>query len=445
MDELGRLAEFVVDLDFDDLPAAVVDRARLVLADTVGVIIAGMREAEVRALADHAAALFPGPAQLFGHPGRSTPAWSVLVHGTAGTTLEMDEGHAHARGHAAIHAVPVAIALAQANRLDGRETLTALIAGYEVAARAGVGTRLRKPVHPFGTWGVLGSAAIAARVGGLGAEGLAGVLEVAASYAIAASFETAYQGANVRNTYAGLVNKLGLLAAELYPLGIRGEPGGLETAFGQILGDSFDPAALIDGLGERFEIMRGYFKPYSGCRYTHAAIDAVLNLREDAEILIEEIESVEVATYDIAAHLSNPAPQTPLAGRFSTPFVVAATLIHGSAGPEIFEPEVLRNPGVLDLSARVTVREEPSFTAMTPARRPAKVTLRFNDGSERERTVTSSKGDPDQPMSADEIRDKFQSLVAPTLGAERAGVLWEQIGQFDTLSDVSGLAESLKP
>ncbi len=331
------------------------------------------------------------------------------------------------------------MALAGAQGADGREALAALILGYEVAARAGVASRLRKSVHPFGAWGVLGSAAVAARFKQLGAQDLAGALEVAASYAITPSFETAYQGANVRNTYAGMVNRLGLLAADLYMLGFRGENGALQTAFGEILGLSFDPAALVDGLGERFEIMRGYFKPYSGCRYTHAAIDAVLGLRGEAPLDVEALESVEVATYDIAAHLSNPAPSTPLAGRFSTPFVVAATLIRGSAGPEIFAPEMLRDPAVLDLSSRVEVREEPSFTAMTPARRPAKVTLRYKDGSQRERTVTGSKGDPDQPMTPDELRAKFRSLVEPSLGRDGARRLWDRIGRLEELPDVSAL------
>jgi 2-methylcitrate dehydratase PrpD len=443
MEELNQLARFVATLTFDSLPPAVVERAKWILRDTVGVIIGGMAEPEVAALAGYAAGTAPGPAILFGHGGHTTEGWAALVHGTAGTTLEMDEGHAFARGHAAIHAVPPA--LAQGYWTSGREVIAAMVAGYEVAARMGVATRLRQPVHPFGAWGVLGAAAVAAWFKGFKAEDVVNTLELAASYAITPSFETAYQGATVRNTYAGMVNRLGLLAADFYDLGFRGQRGGIQTTFGEILGQSFDPSALSDGLGQRYEMMRGYFKPYSGCRYTHAAIDAVLSLQADEPVDVDDLASVDVFTYDIAAHLSDPAPKTPLAGRFSTPYVVAATLVNGSAGPELFVPEMLANYQVLDLAARVNVGENADFTAMTPAQRPAQVILHFKDGRRRERTVYGSKGDPDQPMSGDELKAKFYGLCEPCLGPERTRRAWDELGRFEQLEDVQGTLEMLAP
>jgi 2-methylcitrate dehydratase PrpD len=445
MEELYQLAQFVADTQYETIPGEVMERAHWIMRDTVGVIIGGMREPEVHALAEHATQTAAGPATLFGHGGSSSPAWAALVHGTAGTTLEMDEGHAFARGHAAIHAVPAALALGQATRASGREIMTAMVVGYEVAARAGVATRLRPEVHPFGTWGVLGAATVGAKYKGYDARGVAGTLELAASYAISPSFETAYQGANVRNSFAGLVNYLGLFAADLYGLGFRGERGALQTVFGHILGASFDPQPLGEELGKRYEMMRGYFKPYSACRYTHAAVDAVLALKAASTANISNISAIEVATYDIATSLNDPAPQTPLAGRFSLPYVVAATLIQGSAGPEIFAPDLLADPAILALAAKVTVVEEKAFTAMTPARRPARVKLIYQDGHQQAETVTGSKGDPDQPMSNAELEMKFLGLVSPTVGPGKAQQTWQELGALAETACLDGLWPLLVP
>jgi 2-methylcitrate dehydratase PrpD len=442
---LDQLAAFVASTTFETLPVEVIDRAKWVLRDTIGVIVAGMAEPEVQALADYAVEQAPGSSSLFGHPGRATAAWASLVHGTAGTSLELDEGHAFARGHAAIHAVPPALALAQAREASGRDAIAAMVVGYEVAARAGVATRLRPPVHPFGAWGVLGAAAAGVWFKGFEAHDVAGTLELAASYAISSSFETAYQGATVRNTYAGVVNRLGLLAVDFYELGFRGEAGGLQTAFGEILGHTFDSSALSEGLGQRYEMMRGYFKPYSGCRYTHAAIDAVLDLRAEEAIALEDLDSIDVATYDIAAHLTDPEPKTALAGRFSLPYVVAATVTNGSAGPEIFTPEMLADPTVLGISRRVHVSEDKAFTTMTPANRPAQVTLHFKDGTQRAKTVYGSKGDPDQPMTAAELESKFYQLTRPILGHDRALQAWVELDRLEQWLHLDRVAQLLVP
>lgn len=444
MNELHQLAQFVANTTFEQLPPDVIARAQAVARDTAGVITAGMAEPEVRALADHAVVTAPGKARLLGHGGRVTAARAALVHGTAGTTLEMDEGHAYARGHAAIHALPVALALAQEHDAGGAQALTAFVVGYEVAARAGVATHLRAPVHPFGTWGVLGAAATAAYFKGFDAEAVAGALELAAAYAISPSFEAALQGANGRNTYAGLVNRLGMLAVDLHDLGFRGERGALHTTFGEILGRQFEPTALADGLGQRYEIMRGYFKPYSACRYTHAAVDAALALRDEDDDM-QQVQSVDVETYDLAARLADPRPATPLAARFSMPYVVAVTLLCGDAGPRSFRPPILHDPAVLDLARRVRVREESAFTAMTPARRPARVCLHMANGSRREATVTVTRGDPERPMSAQELRQKFEQLVQPVVGAEAAALAWERWGHLSRLARLDELMTLLTP
>jgi 2-methylcitrate dehydratase PrpD len=445
MNEIERLAQFAAELAFEQLPQPVIDRAIAVVRDTVGVILGGSRDTDVRRLAEWVGAQHPGASSLFGFADRAAPEWATLVHATAATTIEMDEGHAFARGHAAIHAVPTALALGEARNHSGPEVLTALVAGYEVAARVGVATDLRRPVHPFGAWGVLGAAAVGARLRGFDSTAMTGVLHLAAAYAINPSFAAALEGANSRNTYAGLVNQLGLLAVDLYELGFQGAAGGVCTTFGEILGERFRRAALVEDLGDRYEILRGYFKPYSACRYTHAAVDAALALRAQRAIDAGEIERIEVETYDFAARLNGAQPQTTLAGRFSIPFVVASTLVTGGAGPEIFQPERLTDPALLSLAARVSVVEDPALTAMTPARRPARLRIFLTGGDTGEILVTQSKGDPDLPMSAGELRAKFDSLATPAVGAVRAARLWELLGDLPHLSDWTDLADLTQP
>ena len=443
MKELRQLAEFVASTRFCDLPAEVVERAKGVLRDTVGVIIGGLGEPENGRLARYALERHPGQATLFGHGGKVSPEWAALVHGTAGTSLELDEGHAFAKGHAAIHAAPTALALAEVHDASGAEMLTAFVLGYEVAARAGVATQLRPQVHPFGAWGVLGAAAVAGRFGKLEPADLGGVLELAASYAVNPSFASAFQGANVRNTYAGMVNHLGLLAADFYNLGFRGEEGGVMTTFGTILGRSFEPDALTDGLGDRYEIMRGYFKPYSACRYTHGAVEATLALRAAVVGRLETIERIAVATYDLAASLNEPRPETPLAARFSLPHVVAACLVLGHANRDAFTLESLRQPRVRELAARVEVLEDPAFSALTPAQRPSRVTLFLQNGEKLEHTVYGSKGDPDQPLTAEELKTKFEGLVTPSLGLEASAELWRAFDRLETQTSFADFATQL--
>jgi 2-methylcitrate dehydratase PrpD len=344
-----------------------------------------------------------------------------------------------------VHAVWPALALGEATEAPGRDAVTAMVAGYEVAARVGVACRLRRPVHPFGTWGVLGAAAVAAWLRRLDGRATREVLELAASFAIAPSFATATQGANVRNTYPGVVNQLGLLAVELHGLGFRGERGGVRTAFGEILGDAFAPEALAEGLGERWEILRGYFKIHSACRYTHAAVDAVLELLAERDLRPGQVARVEVATYDVAARLVDPRPETPLAARFSLPYVVAATLSRRSAGPEVFEVAMLRDPEIGRLAGAVQVVEDPTLTAMTPGRRPARVTLVLADGRRLTKTVVGSKGDPDQPLSTDDVMRKFERLAQPLLGSTRTREAWRELMRLDAAPGLSDLVQRLVP
>ena len=166
---LERLAAFVSETRLPDLAPEAVDAARTVALDTIGAIVAGSRLPENRNLAKLAVKMGgAGPASILGHRRQATATFAALANGAAGVALEMDEGNRLGGGHAAIHVIPPALAVAEETGASGRQFLESVIVGYETTARIGAGTTVRSEVHSHGTWGTIGAAAATARLLQLG-------------------------------------------------------------------------------------------------------------------------------------------------------------------------------------------------------------------------------------------------------------------------------------
>jgi 2-methylcitrate dehydratase PrpD len=425
---LAALARFVAATPESAIPAAVRDHAALVLADSVGAILGGSREPEVRrlhALADRAA----GPATVLraGFP-RAEPWWAIVANGLAGTTLELDEGSRFARGHPGIHVLPAALAEAERLERSGAALLTALIVGYDVGARLGGAAPVRPGMHMHGVHGAVGAAAAVARLRQLDEAATARALGVAAGLTLGTSWRTALGGATVRNAYAGVAGANGWLAVDLAVAGITPLPDMLEEIFGRITGDGLDAAAVLDRLGERFEIARNYFKRQACCRYNHPAVDAVEEILSATAVGADEIASIRVATAARGATMSDRDPTGALGAKFSIPYTLAARLVLGSwqdCGVSAFQEPALSDARVRALARRVEVVEDPALTALTPAARPARVEIRLRDGRMLVRQVDQPWGEFDRPYPEALLRDKFAALASPDLGARGAGSAWD--------------------
>ncbi|WP_058620756.1 MmgE/PrpD family protein [Methylobacterium indicum] len=437
---LGRWTAFAADLRFSDLPEAAIDRARLVLLDSLGVIAAGMREPECRALAERLAGRRTGVAPAIGSGLTLDPRDAALVNGAAGTTLELDEGNQYARGHPAIHVVPAALAAAQETKASGADLIAALVLGYEIGARIGIASKLRVTMHPHGTWGTVGAALAVAKLHRADAATIGRAIGLASSLGLSTSRRTMLEGATVRNVYAGLSNQLGLTAWDLAESGFLPERDGIGTVYGGILADDFSADAMVEELGTRWEIARNYFKRHAACRYTHGALDALAQIRaESGPIDPDSVRSVEVATYVWAAQLDHPAPETMLAAKFSLPFALAAALVRGEANTDAFRDEARADRRILSLARRVMVQEDPGMTAQLPSLRPAKVTLTLADGRKLSAKALTNRGDTEDPYSADDVRDKFRALAGPVWGTERSEAVIRAVAGIDKAEGVGAL------
>jgi 2-methylcitrate dehydratase PrpD len=439
---LRALAEFAACFDLAAAPKEVVQEGRRQLLDTVGVIIGAASVPEVRALAA-IEARDPGPATFLGQDGWAAAEAAALVNATAGVWLDYDSGQRASGSHPAVHVVPAALAIAEEVGASGADLLSAVIVGCEVGARMGAAAgRLHPLLSPHGSWPVLGAAAAAARLLGFDGAQLAATLEVASSLTLLTSTGLHTAGANGRHLQAGLGAQRGIVAARLQAAGFTGDPEGCQQVFGRLVTPTFNTRRLAIGLGRQWEFLRGYYKPYACARVTHAAIDALLEIRRQRAALgihAEDVVAIEVVTFAAAAALADPHPTSELAARFSLPYILAATWVRGDAGPASFATTIRRHPAVRRLAERVRLREDPEYTALTPEYRPATVSVQFRDGTSLTVERLNASGEPDDPLLPLWLEEKFDGLVAPVLGRERAQHLRQQLLQVEQVPAVAEL------
>ena len=446
-DYLDELTAYICNCDFEDLPPEVITRAKAVLVDSIAVIGAGAQEKEVKALIRQV--VEPNGPQLstvIGAGIRTEPAKAGLINGTAGTFLELDEGNQFARGHPAIHVVPAALALAEARKLSGRRLLTALVLGYEVCARIGIACKIRMSMHPHGSWGTLGAAVAVGKLLGYNQAAMREMINLSSSLTLATSRRTMLEGGLVRNAYSGVSGYMGIFAHQLVDAGFNGEKDGLQTVFGSVVSESFEPDVMTDELGSRFEILRNYFKRHACCRYNHATLDALLEIlarTPTKPIRPEDVRQVVVSTYSLAAQLCDQTPTNTLAGKFSIPFAVATTIVHGHTGVSCFTPEAIQNQAARDLAAKVKVIEDPDLTAMMPDHRPARVTLMLSDGTELKAEAFVNKGDFEDPYSPDELLAKYFELATPVWGNDISQQVHSAVADLDEIDDVREITRPL--
>jgi 2-methylcitrate dehydratase PrpD len=311
------------------------------------------------------------------------------------------------------------------------------VGGYEVAVRVSV-ARLpayKADNYATGIWGAPGSAAAASRLLDLSREGFHRALGIALAHG---PFPPA--GAFMRDSMVkeviGWSGVVGCSAALLARDGFSGPVDALDQA------DRYDPAALVADLGARYAILQSYIKPYAACRWSHPAIDGVLQLAGDHDLAPDEVEEIYVEGFAPMARLSNPAPTTTVAAQYSVPFAVALALVHGRLGPAQLTDENLHDPELQCLARKVRLSVIPEFDRLFPAQTASRVTIRTGRAA-FSATVEYPRGNPENPLSETEVAEKFHWLTAGVVGAERSRELQAVVSDLEKSDDVRRLAALL--
>jgi len=439
-DYLAGLARWACGVTTQSLPSEVVKRAGVVIADSIGVTVAGMQYPEMRAFAELRIAASPGgSASAVGMARKTDPSTAALLNGTAGTWMDMNEANLLARSHPGIQVIPIAFALAEQHRRSGADLVAAFVAGYEVSARIKRAANMRLAFHPHGTAGVTGAAVAVARLMGYDAKAMREIINVSATLGLATSRSAITNGATVRNIYTGMSGTNGLTAHELVQCGFTGEPDGMAPIWGKVYGDGFDPALAVRDLGKMYYLPLGAIKLHACGRYIHGPLDLTEDILAERPLAPERIRSIAVRSYAMAASLGGQEVASSFGARFSIPFAVASLIVHGEARLDNYELPAVENPRIRGLARKVTVTEVPEWTAEFPDKLIAEITITLDDGTQLTRRSDWHRGEARNPHPPEKIRAKFNALTAPVWGTARAEALYEQLLGIDRIADVSAL------
>ena len=429
MEELNILSEFVEQFKLEDAGDEVCRAAKDCVLDTVALSLGAESNPMFRNIKkvytayDGTGELAGASSLVWGSGERVNLRTATFLNAMMGHILELDDVHTKSKTHIGTVVIPAAWCLAGYLGKNGREFLEAVICGYEVMARIGMGfgvsSHRNKGWHVTGTAGTFGAAAACAKLLDFNREQILAAMGLAGTQSCT-TWAFLADGATNKVLHPARAAASGLESCLLVLGGMRGSARILDAPDGGIfpmMSDGYDYSLVAEGLGTVYEIRNMDKKPYPCCRSTHCAIDGAIALREAHGIRPEKIRSVEVATYLVGLKQcglteSSRDPKLPTQAKFSTPYTVACALLTGNVGLADFEPEAMEGEAVRALTGRVHVSAEEHFTDKYPEHWGCRVEITMENGDVYTKEVEDASGSVAAPLTHRRILAKAHACCA---------------------------------
>ena len=421
MDYTQNLVRFCSGLSFKKLSAEVTHKAKLCVLDYVANIYGSLELDAVRSVVDFVRSLGgPETSTALGCGFKTGLQNAAFINGTTAEAIEAQDGLRFGGNHPVSAVIPAAFVMSESLDLPGTRLIEAVVAGYEVANRAAAAMH---PFHtlsgflPTGTCGTLGAAVAVSKLMGHGYTEMLSAMGNAGYILPISMAEQLMGGYTVKIIQGGQAASAGIMAAGLAGKGITGSPYVLEGTelkggFTQItMKVDAKPERITDKLGEHYSIMDIYFKPYTACRHTHGAAQATLMMMKEKKIMPGDINSITVSTYAVAAMAVGkgvPDGGSFVSAQFSIPYVVAACILDGALGPLQLTERRIADPEVIALAEKVKVKSDDELNKMYPDKTASRVEILLKNGERLTRQIDIPKGDPRDPMEADDVASKVK-------------------------------------
>ncbi len=439
-----RFAEFVESFTFDQLPAPVITRTKEILYDGLGCVLSATSPRyDIGAVLQRLVSETGGvqECQVFGTSLRTNCATAALVNGTLGYYCDMESHHAGAIMHAIAVVGAAALAVGERQHSSGRDVLTAIVVGIDAACR--VSYALSAPAlyargfHPTCVAGTFGALAAAARLFGLKGRALRSAFGLAGTEASGLLAWVSDATEHSRPFNMGLASRHGVFAAHLASCGFGGPPAIFEGKYplGHAFTGQWHEDELFNKLSQQFKVMELYFKPYACCAFIHPGLDGLLDIQKSNGVRADEIESILLrfpkSGYKV---IDNNALRSHCAQ-----YVLALAATKGYVHFYDILQDQRSDPLVKYLSDRVSVVGDELLDRTYPDLYRSIIEVKTSTGTSHVRDVSHPRGSPENPLSHEELSDKFLALTTEVLTRSRAEAISQTIDRLEELEDISSL------
>ncbi|MEN0105570.1 MAG: MmgE/PrpD family protein [Pseudomonas sp.] len=451
----GQLATWLAGFSLDAVPAAIIERAKLLLLDGIGCAIVGAKLPwSVTAVQAVAALEGDGPCQVIGW-GRSLPApAAALLNGTFIQGFELDDFHPLAPLHSASLLLPALLACAdKQGRVSGKRFLEGAIAGCEVGPRVGLalhgGQMLSRGWHSGPVFGTHASAAATGVLLGLDASGFENALGLAATQS--AGLMAAQYEAMSKRMHHGMSSRNGLYAAYLAASGYTGiqrvyerEYGGFLSTFGE--GHAPDATQIAQGLGSVWQTERIVLKAYAAMGGLHAGLDALFTLNQQRPLRADQIEQIDIDLSHAVYHhgwWELQRPITPIAAQMNIAYSIAVAILDGEAMVQQYSPQRIDRDDVWALIPKIKAHHDAEFDkGGALGRGRTRLRIRLRDGSELQAEQLAPQSAL-QALSREQVVSKYRRLTDGLLPAARQAQIEALVLTLEQQPDVSALSALL--
>src|SRR2546426_502549 len=446
MNETRKLARFVVETRFADLPTRLVDNCKIAVLDAIGAGFVGSVQAWTRRIVSVVQALGgPPDASVIHEDLRTDVSRAAFANGVLIGAFECEP---LTGSHASGTVLPAALAVCQRERFDGARFLTALALGFEVSARiarTAVGLETVRGFHNPGTQGPFGAAAAVGKLYGFDDERLTNALGIAGSSS-AGLLEFAWSGGDTKRLHLGRASQLGLESALLARQGVRGPATVLEGRYGYFNAFSTPPRMerLVEGLGTEWAIEPPSLKAYATHMTHQAVVEAIQSFKREHPLDPKAITRVVIsgAPRIMEERHAARAPQDVLGGQYSLPFTTAVALTRDMSDPLVYNDHAVADPVVRDLARRIELEPLEDAPHHAPGVWPAEILIECA-GQQHSLRTRPHKGSPPNPFTWDEACEKFGRYTASVLDAQQATAIIDAVGGLEQVTDMADVARLL--